>query len=110
MMRSIQDHLSSYTKLSKLTALSLADLSCLGLGFHPPRCGNAYRQPGVRERVQKDREEAWARLIDGVERFLLQGRAGRGTCVLKQLTVGRKEWDRQDFYVDGNDGKLKRAL
>jgi hypothetical protein len=102
--------LPSYTKLAKLTALSLADESSLGLGFYPPRCGNAYRQPGVRERVQKDREEAYARLIDGVERFLIQGKDVRGTCTLKQLTVGHTKWGYKNFYVKGDDGKLKRVL
>lgn len=101
--------MSSYTQLAKLTALSLADESSLGLGFYPPRCGHAYRQPGVRERVQKDREEACARLINGVERILIQGRANQGTCILKQLTVGREKWGYKNVYVKGDDGKL-RAL
>lgn len=100
----------SYTGLLKLTTLSLADESSLGLGFNPPGCGNAYEYPGVRERLQREREEAFARLTDGVERILIQGRANRGTCVLKQLNVGRGKWDFKTVFVKDDNGKLKKVV
>jgi hypothetical protein len=64
----------------------------------------------VLERVQKDREEAFARLTDGVERILIQGTANRGTGRLKHLTVGRGRWDYKTVYVKDDDGKLKKVV
>jgi hypothetical protein len=101
--------LPSYTQLVNLTALSLADEGSLGLGFDPPHCSHVYQYPGVHERIQKEREEALIRLTEGVERILIQGRAKRGTCVLKQLTVGRGRWDYKTDYVTDKDGKLKKV-
>jgi hypothetical protein len=106
-MRNLQDHLPSYTQLVKLTALSLADKTSLSLGFKVPRCILGVQ--GI-ERVRKDRAKALARLTDGVERILIQGRANRGTCVLKQLTVGHWKRDYKTVYVKDDDGKLKEVM
>jgi hypothetical protein len=100
--------LPSYTRLTKLAALSLADSSYLGLGFHRPLgCGNPHQHPGAREHEQKEQEEALARLTDGIERILIQG---RGTCALKQLTVGHGRWGYKFVYVKDGDGKLKKVM
>lgn len=49
------------SRLIHLTYLQLPEASALGVGFHPPRCGNVYHGPNgkaVREQVKKDRLEA----------------------------------------------------
>ena len=97
----------SYTRLTKLAALTLADESFLGLGIHLTSCGNPIRYGETLESVQKEREEALARLTDGVERILIQG---RGTCALKQLTVGHGRWGYKFVYVKDDEGKLKKVM
>ena len=96
--------MSSYARLTKLTALSLANESNLGLGFQAP---HSYLDLGTFEHVQKEQEEALARLTDGVERILIQG---RGTRALKQLNIGHGRWGHKFIFVKDNDGKLKKVM
>lgn len=53
------------SRFNYLESLALADVYALGVGFHPPTCGNVYRGPRgkeVRERVGKECREAEERV------------------------------------------------
>lgn len=83
-------------QLKFLRCLALADSSCLGVGFHPPRCGNVYMGPHgdeVRKQVQAEGHEADQK----VARMVF------ATCLeLETLWVG----DFTKFTVDRATGKI----
>src|SRR6201999_210268 len=63
-LTTFQDHLGAYNAIKHLKSLSLPDASYLGMGYHPPRCGNAYfHNSGLREKLRKQRKEIIAHLM-----------------------------------------------
>ncbi|OCL02599.1 hypothetical protein AOQ84DRAFT_392860 [Glonium stellatum] len=74
--------LAALSQFKNLERLDLADAYQLGLGFNPPRCGNAYMGPGgagVRKQVEEDRKKTEE----------IAARAAFSSCTsLKEVWVG----------------------
>jgi hypothetical protein len=79
----------------------------LGLGFHPPWCGNAYMQPGVRERVNKERIDALMKLARGIEEHILQPKIGRAPSLLTEVFIGERKWGIRESLKRQSDGTLR---
>ncbi|KDQ51218.1 hypothetical protein JAAARDRAFT_41279 [Jaapia argillacea MUCL 33604] len=64
----IMKFLPSIASFTSLRILDLPTPSCLDIGFHPPRCGNAYfNNPGLVKRIARERGEAADRVAGAVE-------------------------------------------
>ena len=76
------------------------------MGFHPPGCGNAYRSnPGLREKVNKQRIETVNRLMHGVETHVMNHEGS----TLREVIIGSKWGYWQTVWEKGSDGKLREA-
>jgi hypothetical protein len=82
-------------------------VSRLGLGFHPPWCGNAYRQLGARNRVEKERIDALMKLARGIEEHILQHKHGRADSLLTEVFIGERKSDSRESLKRQADGTLK---
>lgn len=85
-----------YSQFTNLQTLALPGVYYLGVGFYPPRCGNAYHGPNgakVREQVQAKRREAEkkvARIMFGACAKLEVLRVGdrfKATCMSREIVT-----------------------
>jgi hypothetical protein len=79
----------------------------LGLGFHPPWCGNAYMQPGARERVEKERIDALMKLARVIKEHILQHKYGRADSLLTEVFIGERKSGSRESLKRQADGTLK---
>ena len=102
----MKDHIQAYNCLKHLESLSLPGASELNMGFHPPRCGNAYfSHPGLREKVQKQGRETIERLMDGFNAKVIMEKGS----TLSEIVIGPKYWGSQTLWEKGKNGKLYRS-
>jgi hypothetical protein len=98
-----QDHISAFKAFGHLKSLSLPSVSDLGMGYNPPWCGNAYRgNPGLRERLKKQKDEIIARLMHGISmEVIMQERS-----TLCEVVLGQRHWGFQIIWEKGEKGEL----
>ncbi|KIM28394.1 hypothetical protein M408DRAFT_329466, partial [Serendipita vermifera MAFF 305830] len=101
----ILDHLHAFTRLKNLKSLSVPGASGLGMGFYPPRCGNAYRQdPGLRDKAAKQGRDTMEKFMRGIETRIISEKGS----TLREVVVGSISWGGQEIWEKGEDGKLRR--
>lgn len=102
----IMDHIHAYSHFKHLESLSIPGPAELGMGFYPPRCGNAYfSNPGLREKVAKQSRDTVERVMRGFEAEIISGCG----LPLREVMVGTKSWGSQTMWEKGDDGKLHRS-
>ena len=97
----IAHFIPTLSRFKRLEFLALANAHALGVGFSPPRCGNAYMGPHgkeVRERVNHQRQQAEMRVAKMV---------GPACPVLKELWIGDQT---RVEVVRNDDGSFKDVV
>lgn len=96
----------AYKDLKHLKSLYIPGIKELGLGFHGAGCGFAYfNVPGLRQKVEKHREETEERVASKVDTLFMMGNESS----LCELILGPRHWGPQILWEKGEDGKLYRS-
>jgi hypothetical protein len=98
-----QDHISAFKAFKYLKSLSLPSVMDLGMGYNPPTCGNAYRSnPGLGERLKKQKDEIIARLMHGISMEVIM-QEGSMLC---EVVLDERHWGSQIIWEKGEKGEL----
>lgn len=102
-LMAFQDHINAFNSFKHLKSLSLPSVSDLGMGYDPPRCGNAYfGNPGLVDRLKKQKDEIIVRLMHGINvEVIMQERS-----TLCEVVLGPRHWGSQIIWEKGEKGEL----
>jgi hypothetical protein len=98
-----QDYIRAFSAFEHLKFLSLPSAHSLGMGYKPPRCGTAYiGNPGLAERLNKQKDEVIARLKHGISMAVIM----QERSTLCEVALDHRNWDSQIIWEKREKGEL----